>query len=62
MILVAAMLSKRLRHWPDLSVILALLVTNAIMGFREEHQAGNAIAALKEKLAIQANVKRGGNW
>jgi H+-transporting ATPase len=62
MILVAAILSGVLRHWPDLGVILALLVMNAVVGFREEHQAGSAIAALKEKLAVQANVKRGGKW
>jgi len=62
MITVAAILSGVLRHWPDLGVILALLIMNAVVGFREEHQAGSAIAALKEKLAVQANVKRGGKW
>lgn len=62
MIIVAAILSGVLRHWPDLGVILALLVMNAVVGFREEHQAGNAIAALKEKLAVGANVKRDGKW
>jgi H+-transporting ATPase len=62
MIIVAAILSGVLRHWPDLGVILALLVMNAVVGFREEHQAGSAIAALKEKLAVQANVRRDGKW
>jgi H+-transporting ATPase len=62
MIIVAATLSGVLRDWPDMGVILALLVVNAIVGFREEYQAGNAIAALKEKLAVQARVKRDGNW
>jgi H+-transporting ATPase len=62
MIIVAAILSGVLRHWPDLGVILALLVMNAVVGFREEYQAGSAIAALKEKLAVQANVKRDGKW
>ena len=38
--------------------ILVLLLVNAVVGFREEHQAGNAIAALKAKLAIKARVKR----
>src|SRR5208283_4821910 len=32
------------------------------VGFWEEHQAGNAIAALKAKLAIKARVKRDGKW
>jgi H+-transporting ATPase len=62
MIIVAAILSAVLKHWPDLGIILALLIINAVVGFREEHQAGNAIAALKEKLAVRANVKRDGKW
>jgi len=62
MIMVAAILSGVLRHWPDLGVILFLLILNAVVGFREEYQAGNAIAALKEKLAVQARVKRDGEW
>jgi H+-transporting ATPase len=62
MIIIAAVLSAVLRHWPDLGIILALLVVNAVVGFREEYQAGNAIAALKEKLAVRANVKRDGKW
>jgi len=62
MIMVAAVLSGILQHWPDLGVIVALLVMNAVVGFREEFQAGNAIAALKNKLAIHANTKRDGKW
>jgi H+-transporting ATPase len=62
MIMVAAILSGVLRHWPDLGIILVLLIMNAVVGFREEYQAGNTIAALKEKLAVQARVKRGGKW
>ena len=38
------------------------LFTNAVVGFWEEYQAGNAIAALKAKLAIKARVKRDGKW
>ena len=33
-----------------------------MVGFWEEHQAGNAIDALKAKLAIKARVKRDGKW
>jgi len=62
MIMIAAVLSGILRHWPDLGVIVALLVMNAVIGFREEYQAGNVIAALKQKLAVQAKVKRDGAW
>ncbi|NQT94240.1 MAG: plasma-membrane proton-efflux P-type ATPase [Lentisphaerae bacterium] len=62
MIMIAAVLSGALHHWDDLGIILALLMMNAIVGFREEYHAGNTIAALKEKLAVEARVKRDGAW
>jgi H+-transporting ATPase len=62
MIEVAVILSGAVRHWPDFFIILLLLVSNAVVGFWEESQAGNAIAALKAKLAIKARVKRDGKW
>jgi H+-transporting ATPase len=62
MIIVAAVLSAVLRHWPDVGVILVLLLMNAVVGFREEYQADSAIAALKKQLALKAKVKRDGKW
>ena len=62
MIEVAVILSGVVRHWLDFFVILVLLLSNALVGFWEEHQAGNAIAALKARLAIKAKVKRDGKW
>jgi H+-transporting ATPase len=62
MIIAAAVLSGILHHMPDVGVILALLFMNAIVGFREEFQAGNAVAALKKTLAVQATAKRDGSW
>jgi H+-transporting ATPase len=62
MIIAAAVISGVLHHWPDLGVILGLLFMNAIVGFREEYQADTTIAALKEKLAVEARVKRDGSW
>jgi H+-transporting ATPase len=62
MIEVALILSGLVRHWPDFIIILLLLVANACVGFWEERQAGNAIEALKAKLAIKARVIRDGKW
>jgi len=62
MIEVAVVLSALVRHWADLGIILALLIVNALVGFWEEYQAGNTIAALKARLALQARVRRDNAW
>ncbi len=62
MIEAAVILSAVARHWPDFAIILLLLLANGVVGFWEEHQAGNAIAELKSSLAIKARVKRDGKW
>jgi len=62
MIEAAVALSAAARHWPDFFIILVLLAANSVVGFWEEHQAGNAIEALKAKLAVKARVLRDGKW
>ena len=62
MIEAAVILSAVARHWPDFGIILVLLLANGMVGFWEEREAGNAIEALKAKLAVKARVKRDGKW
>ncbi|MEZ4334102.1 MAG: plasma-membrane proton-efflux P-type ATPase [Myxococcota bacterium] len=62
MIEAAVLLSLLVRDWADFGIICALLVSNAIVGFWEEYQAGNAIAALAARLALEARVERDGQW
>ncbi|MGB8472704.1 MAG: plasma-membrane proton-efflux P-type ATPase [Candidatus Acidiferrum sp.] len=58
----AVILSGVVRHWLDFFIILFLLLSNAVVAFWEEHQAGNEIAALRAKLAVMAKALRDGKW
>ena len=62
MIEAAVIISAIIQHWDDFSVILALLMVNAVVGFWQEHKADNAIELLKQKLALKAKVLRDGKW
>ena len=62
MIEAAAVLSVLAHHWTDFIIVMVLLVMNSVVGFFEEYQAGNAVAALKANLAAKARVKRDQAW
>ncbi|OQR83205.1 P-type ATPase (P-ATPase) Superfamily, partial [Thraustotheca clavata] len=57
---VAAVLSIVLLDFPDFGLILALLLLNACIGYFEEMQAGDAVAALMGQLAPECKVFRDG--
>ncbi|KDO27509.1 hypothetical protein SPRG_06776 [Saprolegnia parasitica CBS 223.65] len=57
---VAAVLSIVLLDYPDFGLILALLLLNACIGYFEEMQAGDAVAALMGQLAPECKVFRDG--
>ncbi|MEJ2695501.1 MAG: plasma-membrane proton-efflux P-type ATPase [Candidatus Sulfobium sp.] len=62
MIEAAAFLSAVVHRWDDFIIIMALLLTNAFIDFWQESKALNALRVLKEKLAKQALVFRGGGF
>jgi len=62
MIEAAAIMSALIPRWEDFGIIIALLLTNAVVGFWQENKAGNAIELLKQKLAPKARVLRDAQW
>ncbi|MGB9740997.1 MAG: plasma-membrane proton-efflux P-type ATPase [Candidatus Bathyarchaeia archaeon] len=62
MIEAAVIVSAFIQHWIDFGIIFVLLMVNAVVGFWQEHKAGNAIELLKQKLAPKARVLRDGKW
>ncbi len=62
MIEAAALMALIVKDWGDFTIIASLLLFNALLGFWEEHEASNALAALKGSLALKARALRGGKW
>jgi H+-transporting ATPase len=62
MIEAAVIMSAIIQRWPDVGIIFTLLMVNAVVGFWQEHKAGNAIELLKQRLALKARVLRDGKW
>lgn len=62
MIEAAAALSAMIGHWPDFSIIMVLLIYNAVSGFWQERKAADALAALKAGMAPKARVLRDGRF
>lgn len=59
-LIAAAAVTALLGHWVDTSVILAVVVVNAIIGFLQEGKAEQAMEAIRQMLAPQAAVLRDG--
>jgi H+-transporting ATPase len=58
----AIVLEIALGKYVEASIIAALLVFNAVLGFVQESRAQATLAALKSRLALNASVRRGGVW
>lgn len=59
-LLVSALVSAIFRHWVDASVILGVVLINAIIGIIQEGKAEKAIDAILKMLSLQASVIRDG--
>jgi H+-transporting ATPase len=62
MIEAAAIIAAVIGRWDDFSIILAMLLLNAGVGFWQRQKADHAIDLLKQKLALNAKVCRDGQW
>ena len=56
----SAVITAVLGHWIDMSVILAVVIANAVIGFIQEGKAEQAMNAIRQMLAPHANVIRDG--
>jgi len=59
-LLAAAAVTAALGHLVDTGVILAVVLVNAVIGFVQEGRAAQALSAIRDMLAPEARVLRGG--
>ncbi len=59
-LLVASAITAFLGHWVDTSVILGVVVINAVIGFIQEGKAEKALDAIRQMLSLNAVVLRDG--
>jgi len=59
-LMAASAVTAMLGHWVDASVILAVVLLNAVIGFVQEGKAENALRAIRQMLSLHAMVMRDG--
>ncbi len=59
-LIVASAITAMLGHWVDASVILGVVLINAMIGFVQEGKAEDALSAIRKMLSPNAMVMRGG--
>lgn len=57
-----AVMALLIQDWVDFSIIMFMLIFNGVLGFWEESAASNALATLKNSLALTAKALRDGKW
>ena len=55
-------LSAVLGKYPDLAVVGALLVVNAVLSYEQERRAAGVVEALRRRLQVNARVRRDSIW
>lgn len=61
-LLAATLVSGLLGEYVDAITIIAIVITNGLLGFFQENKAEKSLQALKELSAPQVHVLRGGQW
>ena len=61
-LLAAAVLKAILGDWVDFTVILAVAVINALVGFLQEGRAAKALDSIRQMLSLDAQARRDGRW
>lgn len=62
MLFIVIALSFFLGKYIDAYIVIGLLLFNGVAGFLEEFKADNTLELLKNKLSVNVNVERDGNW
>ena len=56
------LLSFFLKKYPDLAVVSALLLVNAILSFIQDRRAAGVVETLRRRLQVSARVRRDATW
>lgn len=56
----AALIAGVTQQWLEATIILAIVLGSTLLGFAQEYRASAAVAELRQRLALRANVRRGG--
>ena len=57
---IATVIAAIAQDWPDVVILIFVLIVNAVIGYMEEAKAENALDALKNTLAAKCKAVRNG--